>query len=86
MIATSAPTPGTAHQPPAGRILADERQHRPVQDLVLGPQRLAGTQHRLDHPLQHRLARDQLTDPSREPALAHLAELEAEPAQDGRGC
>ena len=58
------------------------RQHRPVQGVVLGPQRLARPQHRLDHPLQHRLARDQLADPGREPALAHLADLQPEAAQD----
>jgi hypothetical protein len=53
-----------------------------VQDLVLGAQRLAGAQHRLRHPLQRRLARDQLADPGGEPALADLAELEPEAAQD----
>src|SRR4051795_12214266 len=48
---------------------------------VSAPQRPARTQHRLAPPLQQRLARDQLADPRREPALAHLAQLQPEPAQ-----
>jgi hypothetical protein len=68
------------------RVLHEASVPRPspmtYPDLVLGPQRLAGMQHRLDHPLQHRLACDQLTDPCREPTLAGLAELEPEPAHD----
>ena len=82
MIATNAPTPGTVisrRQIASSRTM---RQHRPVQGVVLGPQRLARPQHRLDHPLQHRLAGDQLADPGREPALADLADLQPEAAQD----
>jgi hypothetical protein len=52
-----------------------------VQRVELGVQRLPRAQHRLDHPLEHRLAGDQLPDPRREAALADGADLEAEVAQ-----
>jgi hypothetical protein len=55
---------------------------RPAQDLVLGPQRVARPQHRLDHPFGHRLPGRRLADPGGGPALADLADLEAEPARD----
>src|SRR3954449_6780353 len=41
------PHAGDRHQPPADRVLAHDREHRPVQRQVLGAQRVARPQHRL---------------------------------------
>jgi hypothetical protein len=52
-----------------------------MQLSVCDPQRLAGSQHRLDDPLQHCLPGNQLPNPRHKPGFADLAHLQSEPAQ-----
>jgi hypothetical protein len=61
--------------------MPNDAEHGPMQRVKLGAQRLARLQHGLDHPLEHRLPGDQLTDAGHEAALAHRAHLEPEAAQ-----
>ena len=48
---------GHGHQSPTDAIMPNDVEHRPMQGVKLGAQRLTHVQHRLDHPLKHRLLR-----------------------------
>ena len=83
MIATSAPTPGTVisrRQTASARTMRQHRAGAGAWYSVRNASR-ARSIGSID-PLQHRLAGDQLADPRREPALAHLADLQPEAAQN----
>src|SRR4051794_41095063 len=53
---------GHGHQPAADAVVADDAEHGPMQRVELPAQGVARPQHRLDHPLQHRLPGDQVAD------------------------